>query len=270
MKKIFLFIYFAFSAVFVHAQNGYELGGWIGASHYFGDLNTDSKISSPGLAAGVLARYNWNERVSLTGNIAYGRVSASDSTSTNSYQKTRNLSFRSYVLDFSATIDFNFFPYFHGSYDEYYTPYIFAGMGFSKFNPQAKLGNEWIDLQELGTEGQRSGEEYIKSSFALVYGMGFKFDINKDWSVNIFVSGRRLMSDYLDDVSTTYPNMQRLESLRGENAVMLSDRSTNPDFAKEGLQRGNNKDSDYYYFLGIGIVKYFGEIKCPKISDFPK
>jgi len=38
----------AFSSIAAHAQKGWELGGWIGASNYFGDLNTNFRINDPG------------------------------------------------------------------------------------------------------------------------------------------------------------------------------------------------------------------------------
>ena len=266
MKQIVKLLILSIFPLCAYAQEGNEVGVWLGAAQYFGDLNTNNRISSPGLAAGALVRHNFNERVCISGHIAYGRLSAADSTSTNSFQQTRNLSFRSNVWDISGQFEFNFFPYIHGSYDQYFTPYIFGGLAFSKFNPQAKLGDRWFDLRDLGTEGQNSGDEYLTSALALAYGIGFKVDINKDFSLNFALSGRRLFSDYLDDVSQQYPDINTLRNQRGAIAAQLSDRSNDPSFAFEGFQRGNQKDSDYYYFLSISLVKYFGEIKCPAIS----
>lgn len=254
------------SCLSTHAQEGNEIGGWLGLSQYFGDLNTSNSINSPGLAAGLIARHNFNERISIAGNLGFGRLSSADSLSTNSYQKKRNLSFRSNVWDISGVLEFNFFPYIHGSYDHYYTPYIFGGIGVSKFNPQGNLNGTWYNLRDLGTEGQNLGDEYQTSAMTLVYGGGFKIDLNRDFSLNIAISGRKLMSDYLDDVSEQYPDLSTLSARRGVIATQLSDRSGDPDFAREGFQRGNQRDNDYYYFLSIGIVKYFSDIKCPDIS----
>ena len=65
-------------------------------------------------------------------------------------------------------------------------------------------------------------------------------------------------TDYLDDVSTTYPDMPTLFANSGPVAVALSDRSYSradtsnhvPVFQK---QRGNSKDKDWYIFAGITI-----------------
>ena len=98
-------------------------------------------------------------------------------------------------------------------------------------------------------------------------GAGYKWDITYDLSLNIEYSYRILFTDYLDDVSGTYPSQSELSATRGVIAASLSDRSV-IYLGQEGNQRGNSKDNDSYTFLGISIMKYFGRIECPKISDF--
>jgi hypothetical protein len=118
----------------------------------------------------------------------------------------------------------------------------------------------------LGTEGQPIGQEYNSISGGFVLGGGFKFDINRKVSVNIEVSTRFLFTDYLDDVSTVYPDISALESSRGTIAAALSDRSLIDGIGEEGRQRGDTKGNDKYTFIGISIMRYFGGIECPEIS----
>ena len=42
------------SISFSFAQKGWEVGGWLGTSLYYGDLNNKVNFNSPGLAFGVL------------------------------------------------------------------------------------------------------------------------------------------------------------------------------------------------------------------------
>ncbi|MBP7273924.1 MAG: outer membrane beta-barrel protein [Saprospiraceae bacterium] len=246
------------------AQQGWELGGWIGASHYFGDLNTSYNINHPGLAAGIIGRFNFNNRVCLKFSGNYGNVSANDADSKNTYEHERNLSFRSRIWDASSQFEFNFLPYNHGSKDEFFTPYIFAGLSVFKFNPLADTDNgRVVELATLGTEGQFKGDEYSTVAGAWLYGGGFKIDLSYEWSINIELAMRQTFTDYLDDVSTVYPNMRDLESLRGQLAVQMSDRSENL-IGEKGRQRGNSRTKDTYGMLGIGIVYYFGDLQCPK------
>ena len=251
----------------INAQKGVELGGWIGATYYFGDLNTEYDLSAPGPAGGLIYRYNFNERLALKFSGNAGLINGDDSRSDNFFESSRNLHFRSLILDGSLQFEFNFLPYIHGSGDNSVTPYLFAGLTGFNYNPQAKLDGVWVNLQPLGTEGQPQGEEYLKYSYGINYGFGLKFDLDLNWSINIEFSARKIYTDYIDDVSTTYPNMTILGAQRDQMAVVLSDPSTTfPKIGEAGRQRGNSKDNDSYNFIGVGILYYFGRILCPDIS----
>lgn len=267
------FILFAFLATDLSAQKGWELGGWGGVSYYFGDLNTNFDLSRPGPALGGSARYNFNSRLSMYMSANYGRVSGSDENSTNDFERARNLNFTSNIFDLSGGLEFNFLNYVHGSRDYPFTPYLFAGLSMFSFNPKTRFEGQWVGLRDLGTEGQFLGDEYFLIQPALNYGIGFKIDLNADWSLNIVISARKLFTDYLDDVSTVYPDKDELLSLRGPMAVALSDRSLpqNRDrfrIGQAGVQRGNSRDTDSYSFIQIGIMYYFGYLPCPDISPF--
>ena len=249
-----------------YSQKGHEIGLRTGTVSYFGDLNTDYSLTDMGFAIGVVARRNVNNRISYVLAADYGKVSASDANSNNYFQRTRNLSFKSNVFDFNVAMEFNFFPYMHGSDDNYYTPYLFGGFSFMKFNPQAELNGQTYNLRDFGTEGQQNGQEYALFSGSFVYGIGLKWDINRDWSINTAISGRNIFTDYIDDVSSEYPDFLSLEARRGITAVELSNRSEDPAFARANMQRGNGKNNDVLYFISVGLMRYFGELPCPAIS----
>ncbi|MBT8230468.1 MAG: porin family protein [Bacteroidia bacterium] len=268
MRKHFIIIIIAFSCLTnVYSQKGLELGGDIGMAWYFGDLNTSYDLSKPGFALGLKARQNFNERLSISGGFQFAHVSASDANSNNFFEKNRNLDFRSNTFDFNASLEFNFFPYKHGSKDNYYTPYLFTGFSIMKFNPKTDLDGTTYALRDFGTEGQFINSEYHLVSAAFLYGFGFKWDLNKDWSINTQITGRKLVSDYIDDVSGTYPEFVGLETLRGPVAVQLSNKAENSEFVSPGLQRGNGKNNDVIYILSIGLMRYFGQLQCPSISN---
>jgi Domain of unknown function (DUF6089) len=264
-KWLLLLICFLQSA-FSQAQKGYELGGWLGTSYYFGDLNTSLKITKPGIAAGLVARYNFNTRISVRTSLNYGRVGADDADSGNNFERNRNLSFKSHLIDMTNVVEFNFFKYEHGHSTYNKTPYFFGGFNVFYYNPTAELNGVKHELRNLGTEGQVLGQEYSSISAGLVLGGGFKFDINRTVSVNVEISTRFLFTDYLDDVSTVFPDKIVLQQTRGETAVALSDRSLADGLGEFGRQRGDTKGKDKYTFAGISFMKYFGGIECPAIS----
>lgn len=265
-KYLFLYIVLQIFVVRGISQKGWEVGGWLGASHYFGDLNTNLRIDKPGLAGGVLGRYNFDGRLCSRFGLSYGRIAADDANSENNFERNRNLSFQSHVLDLTSAIEFNFLQYEHGSRENFYTPYVFGGFSFFYYNPTAQLDGQGISLRDLGTEGQAIGEEYGSINGGIAIGGGFKWDISRELSMNIEISTRFLFTDYLDDVSKTYPDLDLLSSRRGAIAAKLSDRSLLPGISGLGRQRGNSKDNDNYSFFGISVMRYFGSIACPKIS----
>ncbi len=266
--KILLLLAIAILTKNVYSQN-IELGGWLGTSHYFGELNTEFSVVEPGFAGGVGIRFLFNDRVSLQSMLGYAWIYGSDKNSNNTFEKKRNLSFTSPIIDFTNQIEFNFLPYVHGSSD-FFTPYLSAGLSVFYYDPRAEIDGKKYSLRDLGTEGQAIGEEYFEYTGALVTGIGMKWDITHVWSMNFEVSYRFTFTDYVDDVSTVYPNPGELESLRGEIAAKLSDRSGIPGFAIQGQQRGNSRDTDNLMFLRLSMMYYFGTIDCPKINKYQR
>ena len=260
-------------ALTAHAQKGLELGASVGVGHYFGDLNTDFSLNDPGLAASAMARYNFSNRWALRVGGAFTRVSASDADSRNIFERARNLDFRSNVFDGALGMEFNFLQYEHGSRDRFYTPYLFAGLLVSHFQPQAELDGTFVNLRDFGTEGQFTGEEYFTTSLGIDYGIGLKLDLSYEWSLNFEANARYLFSDYLDDVSGTYPDLDELRRLRGPDAVALSDPSILIDgvsdvrLGETGRQRGNPSDNDQYAAIKVGLFYYFGDLRCPEWGD---
>ena len=184
VKKIFLglAIFLFCQCPMLHAQ-GWEVGGWLGVSHYFGDLNTNFDLKHPGFAGGAVFRYNFNDRLCFKMGANYGSLSADDKNSTNVFEQRRNLNFKSVLFDASATFEFNFLPYIHGHRDYWYTPYMFAGFTAFYWNPKTKYNGNWENLRDLGTEGQFRGDEYNPTTGAFSYGLGLKMDITDRKSV---------------------------------------------------------------------------------------
>jgi len=263
---LFFFLTFSLQGF---TQKGYELGGFIGISNYIGDINPDFSLKTPSPAFAAIARYNFNTRTSLRLDLGAGRLAGRDSLSENAFQKSRNLSFRTDYIDASFGFEFNFFNLVHGSREDYFTPYLFGGLALAYYNPKAKLDDQWYALRYLGTEGQHVGSEYAQIAAGVTYGFGIKMDFNDVWSFNAELAVRQLGTDYLDDVSGVYPNMNELEARHGETAVRLSDRSgelgIDPPIGAPGRQRGDSDGKDLYYSFRVGLVYYIGFVQCPKI-----
>ena len=89
-------------------------------------------------------------------------------------------------------------------------------MGLFHFNPFTyDKENNKTYLQPLSTEGQGLKEypgrkKYSLTQFCLPVGGGWKWNINENWDISYELGFRILFTDYLDDVSKTYVNLNVL------------------------------------------------------------
>ena len=256
MNRLFYIIVLVGSLTTASAQKGWEVGGWLGTSVYYGDLNNKINFKSPGFAGGVLGKYNFNSRVALRSSLNYGRISAADANSDNNFYKARNLSFSSYIFDLSTGVEFNFMNHLRGSKFETYTPFVIVGFSIFKYNPTAELDGVRYDLRDFGTEGQDIGEEYFTMSGGLMLGGGFKWDVSSDMTLAIEFTTRMTFTDYLDDVGKgKYLDAAQLTQARGSTAADLNNQSLNQ---MQFGYRGDPNTRDWYVFAGIGLTIRLG------------
>ncbi|TVR78652.1 MAG: hypothetical protein EA412_08210 [Chitinophagaceae bacterium] len=251
-------LFFVFLANRSVVAQEWEVGGWVGGAHYFGDLNTNTSFESMHPGGGVFVRYNINDRFVWKNAVSGGRVSFEDSQSPYSYQQSRNLSFFSNIFEISTQIEINFFSFKKTREDTRFTPYLLTGISGFYFNPKVRYQGETYVLQELRTEDTR----YNRFAIAIPIGGGFKYAVNDFWTLGLEVANRKTFTDYLDDVSDVYT-----ENIEGTGVrAALADRSgeVGEPIGSIGKQRGNVKKNDSFLFLGLTLSYTFRNMKCPK------
>jgi opacity protein-like surface antigen len=243
----------------------FEVGLIAGASNYMGDLSNNSNalyLSETGASGGLFVRYNFNDWVALRLNGQYGWISGEDANADNDPVRFRNLSFRSNLYEAALMGEFNILGYQPYNNERMFSPYVFVGIAHTWFNPRAEYQDEWYDLQPLRTEGQGlpgREDEYGLSTFAIPFGIGAKYSINDMWNIGFEVGARKTFTDYLDDVSTTYVAFDELLAANGELSATLANRTGElegidvPTQVPTGTRRGDNTDSDWYFFAGFTI-----------------
>ena len=227
-----------------------------GVSNYQGDLQAKRftfQQAKPAFGGGVL--YEFSPKLYGRVNVTFGKVEGNDKLS-NTYA-VRNLSFTSSITDVHLGLEYDLL----NSYNHSLVPFIFGGVSFFHFNPSAlDTAGQRVYLQPLGTEGQgffQGREKYKLSSWAMPFGGGLKFSLSENVKVRFELGLRKTMTDYLDDVSTTYADQNELLANNGQQAVDLAFRG---DEDKNGqvyppvnTARGNSGSKDWYYFTGLGI-----------------
>lgn len=271
MKKLFfLLAFFAFTITSVFSQKS-EIGVLGGTSFYIGDISHSTIFSECGYSFGVIYRYNISPRWAVKANVIFAEIHASDAKSNNNYE--RNLSFRSPITEISAQMELNFFKLYNQKGYNRFSPYIFGGVALFSFNPQTEYNGTYYDLQPFGTEGQiidDGKKEYALCSFAVPFGIGFRFNIGRYISLGAEWGMRFTCTDYLDDVCSVYYDNGALRTYGGDMLANLADRS--PEIGGEiheaGTQRGNFKTTDFYSFCGATLTFKIGnENKVCQIKE---
>ena len=156
MKRYFLIFAIGLIAFEGKSQVS-EVGLCGGVSFYMGDLNPKGVFKGSRPAGGLIYRYNINPRFAFKAVALFGSLHADDATMGT---PERNLSFRSPLTELSAQIELNFMRLYNEKGYNFFTPYLFVGVGIFSVNPQTELNGQWYDLQPLGTEGQDLNSTY--------------------------------------------------------------------------------------------------------------
>lgn len=254
------------------------VGVMVGATNYKGDLddNFALKFTRPGL--GFQGGYKFHPHMSARLTFQQGWMGASDAKAASDVPRIRrNLSFRSPITEASLQLVYEFFGNNRKyKYRPLYSPYLFGGIAVFAFKPQAKLGDDWFDLQPLGTEGQflpncpDCPEPYSLVQVSFPFGVGVRYKLTDKIDLGAEIGLRKTLTDYLDDVSGTYPDMDALlaASSPEKPSYQLSDRidkSEYPQGAKfwNGI-RGDNTQDDWYVMTNITATYILDWVKCPK------
>jgi hypothetical protein len=255
-----------------------------GISNYEGDLqNKVFTLDQSYAAFGGGLQYDLTRNFSILGNLSVGHVGASDAFNKPDLQP-RNLSFQSQILEANLLGEYTFLDLRHNRL----SPYVFAGLAVFHFNPYTfdTLGKK-VFLQPLSTEGEGlpqypDRKPYSLTQLAIPFGAGIKLRVTNSVVLAYELGFRKLFTDYLDDVSTTYVDENVLLAARGPEAVELSYRGNelkggDPNYPASGTLRGGSKYKDWYYFsvikISIGLnnngeTSYGrgirGSVDCPK------
>jgi opacity protein-like surface antigen len=259
MKKI-LFLLPVLLVTMLSAQPlRVHLGG--GLANYSGDLQEKAfTLKQANGLASAGATFNITDKFALRSDYSFTKLGADDKYNTNPGLNARNLNFKTIIRELTIMGEYDIFDLSQ----KVWTPYVFAGVGGFKFSPYTTdPSDRKIFLQGLGTEGQGlpqfpDRKLYNRTEINIPFGGGFKYALSDDIHLSAEMSFRKLFTDYLDDVSTTYVDENVLLTGRGQTAVDVAFRGdelkTNPQpYPAAGTIRGKAENNDLYYFVQARI-----------------
>ena len=236
----------------------------------------DWRSTRPTLMVGM--RFKQTQQISHKLNFTVGMIAADDKLTKEKYRNGRNLHFRSPILELGYNFEFYLKKEKRGHRFKLrgvkglknmgLYPYGFFGISTFFFAPQANVGGDWKWLKPLTTEAQGispTKKPYSLMQLSIPLGVGLKYAIDRRWLISIEYGLRKTFTDYLDDVSTIYPNQDFLinEAKQGSVSALASDPTNNQE---AGSQRGDATNNDSYMFL---IIAANYKLKTNR-SGFPK
>lgn len=252
MKKTILFsLIFVSSALVAQPVRLHLMAGF---ANYSGDIQQKRfTLGQSNAVVGAGGTFNITDKFALRSDYSFAHVGADDKLNKPAL-RVRNLNFKTIIQELNLMGEYDIL----NISDHRLTPYVFAGIGVFKFSPYTadSSGNK-VFLVGLSTEGQGLTEYpgrkvYKKTQFNIPLGGGIKFALSEDLYVGFEIGVRKLFTDYLDDVSTTYIDRNTLLTRKGQQAVdyaFRGDELKSPlPYPADGALRGNSKRNDYYYY----------------------
>ena len=185
MKKLFLFISFALTAITIQSQT-HEVGVFVGGTNYIGDVGRTNYIYPNKIGGGLIYKYNLNPRIALRGTYTYIPVSSKDSDAENLFRQNRGYQFTNNIHEFAAGLEFNFFDYNISNYNTTFTPYLLAEIAvFNYTSPVERASPTTIRLKN-------------KFSYSLPVGIGIKGRLDDHLAIAFETGVRFTLVDDID------------------------------------------------------------------------
>ena len=195
----------------LHAQN-FEAGAFAGFSAYIGDLNTDRLFYKVYPAAGVVARFNHNQRLSTRINATYSVLRGSDRDTQQTYSNIlENVNYPSVYYEFetdmvelSVQSELHLLPFMQGNKLTVWAPYLFAGVGGIYFIPNPMEVSDGGSLRDPagGVHWHPDDDAgYLHLALLGFAGLGVKYNFSRHFSASLEIGLRITSTDYLDEVS---------------------------------------------------------------------
>ncbi len=229
--KTFFTLLIVFSFITMKGQT-YEVGIMAGGVNNIGDVGKTNYISPSGIGFGGIFKWNISKRYAWRASVLYGEFTADDTKSNLSSRQERGYVVNNNILEFSAGLEFNFTEYNLHKLGPAFTPYLYTGITYFRYD------YNYIDANFVIDYDQRDG------TFAIPMTIGFKYRINQFFILGAEIGARYTFTDNLDFSNPEDPNLESLD-----------------------VEFGNIFSNDWYVFSGLTLTYTFKRKPCSNCFD---
>ena len=202
----------------------YEVGLFGGGANMIGDVGSTSYISPSGPAFGAIFKWNKSKRYAWRATAIYGKYTADDSKSSMDSRVERGFEISNSLFEVSAGLEINFVEYNLHQLGPAFTPYMYSGLTYFRYDFKHFAGT-------LVDDNQRDG------SLAIPMILGAKYRLSQFFVLGAEIGARYTFTDNLD--------------------------GSNPEDTNfENFKFGNILSNDWYVFSGITLTYTFGKKRC--------
>lgn len=173
-----------------YAQNS-EIGFELGAQNYLGDVNRKFTPSTTKLGAQFFVRKHINDGVSFRMSLGGGGLEGTDNEAFDVFSAKRKASFKANFINADVLMEYHFLQYRNDKLQQFWTPYVFFGLGFYSLNGQSSIDG-----------GITSSSYNTGINIRIPVGLGIKYRFNRRWILGISTSAIKTNSDLIDNVSS--------------------------------------------------------------------
>ena len=234
LRTAYIWLILSFGGLHSYGQY-HEIGAFVGASTYIGDVGNTSYLVPGSYAAGVVYKWNLTTRYSLRASLIQANLKNADFASPELGRFWRNYKVNNSIQEFSAGMEFNFLDFNLHTEQLSFSPYLYLGLSYFRYKLQYHQ-NSGVNVPA----GMRSLPELVDygttQEVAFPVTFGIKLNPTPTVVLGFEVGARYALTDNLDG----------------------SDPS--PD---ESLNRfGNIGNNDWFVFSGLTISFTFGDLPC--------
>ncbi|WP_418509103.1 DUF6089 family protein [Corallibacter sp.] len=204
----------------------HELGVFLGASNFIGDVGSTSHIAPNSPAFGGIYKWNRSPRHAFRFSLIYSELEGKDSESDDPRRIERDYSFKNQIIEASLGLEFTFLDYDLHDERPKTTPYLFTGI-------TAAYHDNFFFARNRGL----ISEDTSSIAFGIPMVLGIKTSILGNFILAAEIGARYTFSDEID--------------------------GSVPDYDNEAPAAfGNTNNNDWYVFTGVTITYTFGKKPC--------